>query len=105
LPASLLTSSLEKLLPSVAKKARSGATKYHCALARAVVGKGGERSSSRTYVLTLCPMFSVPFPGILKESGIILAPEEEHGFSVVDQAAAHPWFRACVSYARPDGPV
>jgi len=66
---------LERLLPSVAKKTLSWATKQHRALSRAVVGKGRERSSSRPDILTLRPMLSVPLPSILKESCVILASE------------------------------
>src|SRR5438270_1322719 len=53
----------------------------------------------------MSPMFSIPLPSILKESAIILTAKEEHGFSVVDQAAAHPWFWSCVRYACPNGTV
>src|SRR5437667_5444396 len=50
-------------------------------------------------------MICVPLPSIVKESCVILASEWDHGLSVIDDAAPHPWLRACVRYSRPDGTV
>ena len=58
--------SSEKLFPCIAKEALSDAAKQHCALARTIIGHRRKGSRARTYVLTLRPVFSVPFPSILE---------------------------------------